>query len=96
MPVINPEYLSNEVDVDIMIRASRRMGEAAATPPFSNFLTPTAFAQSGMPALNATDEEWRVWMLETSVYLIFCHGPQLGYNRLSYLQISARSSFHWK
>ncbi|EIM92930.1 alcohol oxidase [Stereum hirsutum FP-91666 SS1] len=65
MPVINPEYLSNEVDVDIMIRASRRMGEAAATPPFSDFLTPTAFAQSGMPALNATDEEWRVWMLET-------------------------------
>lgn len=70
MPVINPEYLSNEVDVDIMIRASRRLGEAASTPPFSDFLTPTALAQSGLPALNATDEEWRVWMLETSVNLI--------------------------
>ena len=64
-PVINPEYLTSEVDIEIMTRASRRLGEIVSTPPFSELLAPTAFAESGMPALNATDDEWRVWMLET-------------------------------
>ncbi|KAK7443262.1 hypothetical protein VKT23_015858 [Stygiomarasmius scandens] len=63
-PVIDPQYLTTDVDIDIFTRAARRLGATAVTPPFSDLLIDSAYAQSGLPALNATDDEWRDWMLD--------------------------------
>ncbi|KAF9065216.1 alcohol oxidase [Rhodocollybia butyracea] len=71
-PVADPQYLSAEVDLDVMVAAARRMSSMAVTPPFSDLLTPTALEESGVPPVGATDEEVRQWVLST--YIAGLHG----------------------
>ncbi|THU89701.1 alcohol oxidase [Dendrothele bispora CBS 962.96] len=63
-PIVDAQYLTTDVDITIFTRAARRLGAVASTPPFSNLLTDTAYAQSGLPAVNASDDEWRTWTLD--------------------------------
>ncbi|KAF5360138.1 hypothetical protein D9758_011326 [Tetrapyrgos nigripes] len=63
-PVVDAQYLTVDADIQIMTRAARRLGLAASTPPFSNLLTDTAYAESGLPAVNASDDAWRTWALD--------------------------------
>jgi len=64
-PIVDPQYLSTEVDLEVMVAAARRMSSMAVTPPFSDLLTPTALEESGVPQVGATDEEVRQWVLST-------------------------------
>ncbi|KAF9062734.1 alcohol oxidase [Rhodocollybia butyracea] len=66
-PVIDAQYFSAEVDLEVMVAAARRISSIAATPPFSDLLTPTALEESGVPQVGATDEEVRQWVLSTYI-----------------------------
>ncbi|KAF5360135.1 hypothetical protein D9758_011325 [Tetrapyrgos nigripes] len=63
-PVADPQYLTVEADIQVFTRAARRIGLAASTPPFSRLITDTAYAQSGLPAVDASDDAWRTWALD--------------------------------
>ncbi|KAK7472313.1 hypothetical protein VKT23_000433 [Stygiomarasmius scandens] len=63
-PMVDAQYLTADIDVQIFTRAARRLGMIASTPPFSNLLTDSAYAQSGLPAVDASDDEWRTWTLD--------------------------------
>jgi len=63
-PMVDAQYLTADIDVQIFTRAARRLGMVASRPPFSNLLTDSAYAQSGLPAVDASDDEWRTWTLD--------------------------------
>ncbi|KIK64607.1 hypothetical protein GYMLUDRAFT_39637 [Collybiopsis luxurians FD-317 M1] len=64
-PVADPQYLTVEADIEVAVAAARRVASIAVTPPFSELLTKMALADSGMPPVNAGDEEFRSWALDT-------------------------------
>ncbi|KAK7464771.1 hypothetical protein VKT23_005978 [Stygiomarasmius scandens] len=63
-PVVDPQYLTIDSDIEIFTRAARRLGLAALTPPFSDLINSTASATFGLPAVNASDDAWRMWALD--------------------------------
>lgn len=60
-PVIDPQYLSSQYDVQSLIEAGRYLRKIAATPPLSDFL-----AGEYLPGLAGTntDEEWEAFIRE--------------------------------
>ncbi|KAJ7459783.1 alcohol oxidase [Mycena latifolia] len=64
-PIPNPQYLTVDVDIQIAIRMARGIAQAAVTPPFSDLITSTALADTGVPPPDATDEEVKAWVLAT-------------------------------
>ncbi|KAF5362832.1 hypothetical protein D9757_013841 [Collybiopsis confluens] len=64
-PITDPQYLVEEADIQVAVAAARRVSSIAVTPPFSDLLTPTALADSGTPAVGASDEVVRSWVLQT-------------------------------
>jgi choline dehydrogenase len=64
-PIADAQYLTTDVDMLVAMAAARRVSSIAVTPPFSDLLTEDALAQSGVPAVDATDEEVKNWVLET-------------------------------
>ncbi|KAJ7336449.1 alcohol oxidase [Mycena albidolilacea] len=64
-PIANPHFLTADVDIQIAIRMARGIAQAATTPPFSDLISKTALADSGLPAPDAADEEIRNWVLAT-------------------------------
>ncbi|KAJ6549594.1 alcohol oxidase [Mycena vulgaris] len=64
-PIVNTHFLTVDVDVQIAMRMARGIAQAAATPPFSDLISSTALADSGVPGPDATDEQVRQWVLAT-------------------------------
>ncbi|KAJ7626163.1 alcohol oxidase [Roridomyces roridus] len=64
-PVVDTRFLTVDIDVQIAMRMARGIAQAATTPPFSDLLTSDALAQSGVPPVDATDDEVRSWVLAT-------------------------------
>jgi hypothetical protein len=64
-PIANTHFLTVDVDIQIAIRMARGIAQAATTPPFSDLISKTALADSGLPAPDAADEEVRNWVLAT-------------------------------
>ncbi|KAJ7623032.1 alcohol oxidase [Mycena polygramma] len=64
-PVANPHWLTVELDMQIAVRMARGVAQAAVTPPFSDLISTTALAESGVPAPDATDAQVRDWVLAT-------------------------------
>ncbi|KAJ7122340.1 alcohol oxidase [Mycena epipterygia] len=64
-PVANVHFLTVDVDIQIGMRMARGIAQAAVTPPFSDLISSTALAESGVPGPDATDEEVRDWVLAT-------------------------------
>ncbi|KAJ3848623.1 alcohol oxidase [Lentinula lateritia] len=66
-PIADMQYLTSEVDMRAAVAAARRISLIAVTPPFSDLITEDALHQSGVPLVNATEEEVRKWVLDTYV-----------------------------
>ncbi|KAF8826211.1 hypothetical protein HHX47_DHR6000465 [Lentinula edodes] len=66
-PIADMQYLTSEVDIRAAVAAARRISLIAVTPPFSDLITEDALHQSGVPLVNATEEEVRKWVLDTYV-----------------------------
>ncbi|GAW04455.1 glucose oxidase [Lentinula edodes] len=66
-PIADMQYLTSEVDIRAAVAAARRISLIAVTPPFSDLITEDALHQSGVPLVNATEEELRKWVLDTYV-----------------------------
>lgn len=64
-PIADMQYLTSEVDIRAAVAAARRISLIAVTPPFSDLITEDALHQSGVPLVNATEEEVRKWVLDT-------------------------------
>ncbi|KAF5359081.1 hypothetical protein D9757_013285 [Collybiopsis confluens] len=64
-PIADAQYLTQDVDVQIMVAAARVVSKIASSPPFSNLLSPNALADSGVPGVNATDDQVKQWVLST-------------------------------
>ncbi|KAE9395231.1 alcohol oxidase [Gymnopus androsaceus JB14] len=64
-PVPDAQYLTVDADISVAVAAARRISSIAVTPPFSDLITETALAESGVPSLNATDEQVKEWVLST-------------------------------
>ncbi|KAJ3867330.1 alcohol oxidase [Lentinula novae-zelandiae] len=65
-PIADMQYLTSEVDIRAAVAAARRISLIAVTPPFSDFITEDALHRSGVPLVNATEEEVRKWVLDTN------------------------------
>ncbi|KAF5355598.1 hypothetical protein D9757_012811 [Collybiopsis confluens] len=72
-PITDAQYLTQDVDIQVMVAAARAIARIVSSPPLSNLLSPDALEKSGVPGLNATDEEVREWVLST-------YGPGLHYS----------------
>ncbi|KAJ4466805.1 glucose-methanol-choline oxidoreductase, partial [Lentinula lateritia] len=66
-PIADMQYLTSEVDIRAAVAAARRISLIAVTPPFSDLITEDALHQSGVPLVNATEEEVRKWVLDTYI-----------------------------
>ncbi|KAJ7271467.1 alcohol oxidase [Mycena rebaudengoi] len=64
-PVANAHFLTVELDIQIAMRMARGIMQAALTPPFSELISSTALAESGVPGPDATDAQVRDWVLAT-------------------------------
>lgn len=64
-PIVNAHFLTVDLDVQIAMRMARGIAQAALTPPFSDLISSTALAESGVPGPDATDEQVRDWVLAT-------------------------------
>ncbi|KIK55278.1 hypothetical protein GYMLUDRAFT_879897 [Collybiopsis luxurians FD-317 M1] len=64
-PIADAQYLTLDVDIQVAVAAARRISRIAAMAPFSDLITATALANSGVPDVNATDEQVREWVLST-------------------------------
>ncbi|KAJ4470220.1 alcohol oxidase [Lentinula aciculospora] len=64
-PTVDMQFLTSEVDIHAAVAAARRISLIAATPPFSELIAENALKESGVPDVNATEEEVRKWVLET-------------------------------
>ncbi|KAJ7611557.1 alcohol oxidase [Mycena polygramma] len=64
-PVADPHWLTVDLDMQIAVRMARGVAQAALTPPFSDLISSTALAESGVPKPDATDAQVRDWVLAT-------------------------------
>ncbi|KAJ6558142.1 alcohol oxidase [Mycena capillaripes] len=64
-PVVNAQYLTVDIDVQIATRMARGIAQAILTPPFSDLIASTALADAGVPEPDVTDQQVKEWVLST-------------------------------
>ncbi|KAJ3769877.1 alcohol oxidase [Lentinula raphanica] len=66
-PIADPQYLALEGDMLAASAVARAISRIAVTTPFNDLLTENALKDSGIPEVNASEDEVRKWVLDTYV-----------------------------
>ncbi|KAJ3821934.1 alcohol oxidase [Lentinula raphanica] len=66
-PIADPQYLASEGDMLAARAVARTISRIAVTTPFNDLLTENALKDSGIPEVNASEDEVRKWVLDTYV-----------------------------
>ncbi|KAJ3754288.1 GMC oxidoreductase-domain-containing protein [Lentinula raphanica] len=64
-PIADPQYLALEGDMLAASAVARAISRIAVTTPFNDLLTENALKDSGIPEVNASEDEVRKWVLDT-------------------------------